>query len=82
MTPRENYLRAIERRGPAWIPCHIVLNSRNWKTYRERLEEVVLAHPRIFPHHTPGAVDYDNVWFRCREGELRDAWGCLWRNVE
>ncbi len=82
MTERENYLRALENRRPEWIPCHVMLNSRNWKEHRERLEEIVLAHPRVFPGHTRGAVDYDAVWFRCAVGELHDQWGCLWRNVE
>lgn len=82
MTSRENYLRTVENRNPEWIPCRVMLNSRNWKAYREWLDDVVLGHPRIFPDHTRGCVDYDYVWFRTQVGELQDAWGCRWRNVE
>ena len=82
ITERENYLRALENRHPEWIPCRVMLNSRNWKEHRERLEDVVLSHPRVFPGHERGNIDYDEVWFRCAVGECIDSWGCVWRNVE
>ena len=83
LSDRENWLRAVTFQYPEWIPCRMSLSPLMWKVFREDLERVVLAHPRIFPEHSEGSVDYDEMPPTYRQGELyRDNWGCVWRNVQ
>jgi len=81
---RENYLRSVEFRGPEYIPCRITVMWPLWNTYRERLEEVALKHPLVFPGFKPGSVKYGE-----KPGVLRanrtlvDPFGCVWSfNIE
>lgn len=46
-----NYLKAMVFDYPEWTPCRVSLMPATWIKYREELEEVVLAHPRIFPDY-------------------------------
>lgn len=84
MSARENWLRAIEYRGPEWIPCSVSFAPQAWRTHRSALEEIVLAHPRLFPGHRAGtAYFFDEMPDVYREGEeYTDNWGCVWRNVQ
>ena len=81
---RENWLRAIEFRGPEWIPCSVGFAPVTWKTHRENLERIMLDHPRLFPGHQEGsACFFDEMPVVYREGEtFRDNWGCLWQNIQ
>jgi len=77
MQARENWLRTVEFRYPEWIPCSVNLSPLAWKTHRQDLEKVVLAHPRIFPGYQEGSVQYDRMPLGYREGEyFIDKWGC------
>jgi hypothetical protein len=79
---RENWLRAVEFRRPEWVPCTVNLSPNTWRVYREDLERIVLAHPRMFPGFRGGDVDFDYLPHAYREGEhYRDSWGCLWYNI-
>lgn len=81
MTERENYLRCLEMRNPDWIPVEANFAPRTWHKYRERLEEIVLEYPDIFPDFEQGSVDFDNYPPVYREGEyFTDNWGCVWYN--
>ena len=82
MTYRENYLRALEFKNPEWIPCSVGFLPITWKTYREDLEKVVLAHPKIFPEYKTEERDFfDQMPPVYRKDEyFRDNWGCLWYN--
>ncbi len=83
LSDRENWLRAVTFGHPEWIPCKMTLAPLTWKVFREDLERIVLAHPRLFPEHREGSVDYDEMPPVYREGELyRDNWGCVWRNIQ
>ncbi|NLF00381.1 MAG: hypothetical protein GX601_05315 [Anaerolineales bacterium] len=83
ISDRENWLRAVEFRHPEWIPCRIALSPLTWHIYREKLERIVLAHPRIFPRHQPCSVNYDEMPVVYRQGERhRDNWGCVWYNIQ
>jgi uroporphyrinogen decarboxylase len=84
LTPRENWLRAVEFRYPAWIPCSVSLSPITWKTYRRDLDEIVRAHPRIFPEYElTGPNFYDEMPVVYRYGEYyRDNWGCVWYNQQ
>ena len=82
MNYRENYLRALEFRHPAWIPCSVNFAPRVWNHYRSDLESIVLEHPRLFPEYPASDHDfYDEMPPVYAQGVLyRDNWGCTWRN--
>jgi|YNPNPStandDraft_1061719.scaffolds.fasta_scaffold23248_4 uroporphyrinogen decarboxylase len=84
MEARENWLRAVEFRYPEWIPCSVGFSPLTWNRYRQDLERIVLAHPRIFPRYRPGQADFfDEMPAVYRQGEYyRDNWGCLWYNIQ
>ena len=77
MTVRENFLRALEFRGPEWIPCTVGFSPIAWHVHREALEDIVLSHPKLFPGFRKGQVDFDR-FPPGYEGTYRDNWGCLW----
>jgi uroporphyrinogen decarboxylase len=82
MTERENWLRAVEYRRPEWIPSTVSLAQLVWHVHREKLEKLVLRHPRLFKGYRRGDVDFDEFPVVYREGEyFRDNWGCLWYNT-
>jgi len=78
MTERENYLRAIGFGKPQWIPCSVGLSPLAWRTHREKLEELVLRHPRIFRDYHKGQTDFDYLPCGYKKGFYRDNWECLW----
>lgn len=81
MTDRENWLRAIEFRNPEWIPCSVMLLPIAWLAHREKLDEVLLRHPLMFPDHKPGGKrNYDEFSDYYTAGKTTtDNWGCTWR---
>ncbi|MCX6030521.1 MAG: hypothetical protein NT169_14640 [Chloroflexi bacterium] len=83
MQARENWLRTVEFRYPEWIPCTVNLAPLAWKTHRQDLEKIVLAHPRIFPGYQEGAVHFDRMPLGYRAGEyFIDKWGCGRLSIE
>ena len=90
LSPRENYLRALQFKGPEWIPVDFGFAPATWKKYRQDLEAVVLNHPRLFPGRVAGETDFDGTEkeaarrepdgpsFRKAGEYYRDGWGCLW----
>lgn len=81
MTDRENYLRALEFRGPEWIPCSVGFSRATWRHYREKLEEIVLRYPLVFRDYRKGDTDFDDLPPVYRIGYFRDNWGCLWHTA-
>ena len=84
LSHRENWLRTMEFRGPEWIPCSVGFAPITWKRHGKGLEEIMLAHPKLFPGYQAGnACFYDEMPVVYRQGEdFRDNWGCLWRNIQ
>lgn len=81
MTDRENWLRTVEFRNPQWIPSSVSLAPLAWHVHRERLEEVALRHPMLFPGFRAGTIDFDAFGVVYREDEYyTDNWGCTWFN--
>ncbi len=90
LSPRENYLRALQFQGPEWIPVDFGFAPATWKKYRTDLESIVLNHPIIFPGRTKGEINFDDMGkeaairepdgpsFRKVGDYYRDGWGCLW----
>jgi len=78
MNLRENYLRTVEMGGPEWIPCQVALTPLIWHTYRERLEDLVIEHPRVFGEYRRGSRDFDDFGIRRKGNIYGDEWGCVW----
>jgi hypothetical protein len=78
-----NYLKTVYFDGPDWTPCGVSLMDATWIKYREALEEIVMAHPRLFPSYRKGSRDFDRVARPMHElGRKTDCWGTVWDNVE
>ena len=54
-----NYLKAVYFGTPEWTPAVVYFLPSAWIAHRERLEELVLSHPRVFPDFRKGSVDFD-----------------------
>ena len=78
-----NLLKTITFDRPEWTICSVGLLPATWMKRREGLEEVVLAHPRIFGAFEKHARDFDRVDSPLYEtGRHTDCWGTVWNNVE
>ena len=76
---RENYLRTIEFREPWFIPCGVYALQATWAKYREKLEEIFLRHPKLFPWFKKGSVKFDDFGIRRKGNVYVDEWGCVWK---
>ena len=82
MTDKDNWLRVVEFRYPERIPCGLKLAPIVWNAHREKLEDLALRHPALFPGFQKGSVSFDDFADGYRQGEYyRDNWGCLWYNT-
>ena len=81
MDVRENYLRAVEMRGPEWIPCNVSVSPPLWYKYREKMEDLIVRHPKIFGEHQKGTIVFDDIDFGIRRAGnvVTDEWGCVWQ---
>lgn len=77
-----NYLKTIYFDFPEWTPCRVGLMPATWMKHRQDLEELVLAHPRIFPGYERGSKDFEGLDNPLYElGQHTDCWGTVWENV-
>jgi len=82
MTPRENFLRAIELRRPAWVPILFELLPAVWKRHGEALRELVKRHPFAFQGlDVEGSRELAEDPLYVEGRSVRDDWGCLWYNA-
>ena len=78
-----NFLKTIYFDYPEWTICTVGLMPATWMKYRHDLEQLVLAHPRIFPGYKKGSKDFDAVDSPLYEqGRHTDCWGTVWENIE
>jgi hypothetical protein len=78
-----NYLKTLYFDYPEWTPFVVSLMPATWMKYREELEELVLAHPRIFPGYRQGAKNFDEIPNPLYDlGRHTDCWGIVWENIE
>ena len=85
MNERENWLRTVEFRNPAHIPCSVGFSFPTWHTHRQNLEALILEHPHLFPDFEPGEHNWDPTTLPVvyRQGEIyTDYWGCTWSNIQ
>jgi hypothetical protein len=73
---REKKLRVIDINGCEWIPCRLGVFPTAWSKYREKLEELLAKHSRLFPGFKKGSVDF---LARVKGKEVLYAFECLWR---
>ncbi len=77
------YLKAMYFDYPEWTPYSVSIMPGTWIKHREALEEIILAHPRSFPHYKKGERDFDRIDDPFYElGEKIDCWGTVWNNEE
>ncbi len=79
-----NYLKTMYFDHPTWTPCTSGMLPAAWMAHRERMEEIVLAHPRLFPDYKKGSIDFDFKKMPMPLYELghhTDCWGTLWNNI-
>ena len=77
-----NLLKTITFDRPEWTPCAIGLLPATWMKHREGLEQLLLAHPRLFPGFRAGTTDFDAVGSPLYElGRHTDCWGTVWENI-
>ncbi|HRU06210.1 MAG TPA: uroporphyrinogen decarboxylase family protein [Candidatus Brocadiia bacterium] len=84
LTRRENFLRNVRFQGPEYTPCRVVINMASWDLWREKMEEVVLRHPILFPSYRKGQMNFNNLTFAPgyrKDEDFVDAWGCTWRST-
>jgi hypothetical protein len=79
---RDNYLKTLEFRKPDWIPCSFGISPATWKGYRDKLEDIIVAYPRIFGYYKRRGQGFDNFSGPYAEGYYTDNWGCVWHNVQ
>ncbi|MCE7990101.1 MAG: hypothetical protein DYG89_53835 [Caldilinea sp. CFX5] len=78
-----NFLKTLYFATPEWTPVVVSLMPATWMKYRADLEEIVLAHPRIFPGYQKGDRDFDFIPNPLYElGLHTDCWGVIWENIE
>lgn len=78
-----NFLKTVYFDRPEWTICRVGLMPATWMKYRESLENLVLAHPRVFPGYRQGDKDFDALPSPLYAAGLhRDCWGIVWQNIE
>ncbi len=78
----ENFLRAIEFRRPEWIPCAVSIMPATWVKYKEKVEKIVLGHPKLFPHYKKGDFRKEKLTRAYQKGRWKDVWGIGWDNIK
>jgi hypothetical protein len=80
-----NYLKTIYFDYPEYTMASVGFLPATWIKHRGALEELVLAHPRVFPGFVKGSVDFDfkvGMWSPLYElGRHTDCWGVTWNNI-
>lgn len=81
--PESNRIQSLTFAYPDVIPVSASILPAAWMKYREALDEIVCRHPLLFGPCVPGERDYDAIHTATyRAGQHRDAWGCVWSNVQ
>jgi uroporphyrinogen decarboxylase len=78
---QEDRIKALKYEHPEFIPVGMGFLGKTWMTYREKLEDIVLRYPNVFPGYKKGQQNFDDVSGTYVAGDHTDAWGCVWSNV-
>lgn len=85
LSHRENWLRTVRMTGPERMPYGIHLSGASWAALGEKLEQVVLRHPKTWPNFRKGSVDWSRPRYDPIEDpsqDFVDAWGSVWRTTK
>ena len=75
----ENMLRVIHFDHPEWTPVLVGFLPAAYTKYGEKLDDIRLAHPRLFPTFKPGQpMTAQDLYVA---GKTTDCWGCVWDNL-
>jgi len=78
----ENFLQTVKFRYPEWIPCTVSIMPATWIKYKEKVERIVLDHPKFFPHYKKGDFKKTKLNRAYQKGRWKDVWGIVWNNIE
>jgi len=85
MTDRENLLRTIRFEKPERTPMSFRVSNGCWYHYEQSaLEDLMSAHPLLFPGFEPHAGSHRPelpAWQRAGEA-YTDPWGCVWETAQ
>ena len=82
ITPRENRIRALEYRHPAWIPCSLNTVPLFWWVYGDALADLAKRHPKVYRDGELVKPDQDITELPAEYepgSTYRDEWGILWQ---
>ncbi|MFX0102730.1 MAG: uroporphyrinogen decarboxylase family protein [Candidatus Hodarchaeota archaeon] len=80
---KDNYLRALEFRGPDWIPCSVSIFGAVWAKYRDKLRDITARYPFIFGTLIKHKRNFDHINSRHKpDTYFRDNWDCLWYSAK
>lgn len=82
LTKSQNYLRAMDRQYPEWIPCWINIAYDTWMAEKEQLKPLIAEYPHLFENATslPDEITPKTLPKPYAPGMYTDAWGCVWEN--
>ena len=79
----KNYFDTVHFNHPEWVPCRLSILPATWLQHREKVEEIVLSHPKLFPDYKKGQKNFNEMTDGLfKEGIITDNWGCTWKNVK
>lgn len=81
MTDAENYMRAVEFRGPDRIPYNVFIMPATRRKYGKSLEDLISGYPEIAKSYQVGSREYYSLPEGYKKGTYVDEWGCEWGNL-
>ncbi|MEM4168591.1 MAG: hypothetical protein QXY99_00735, partial [Thermoproteota archaeon] len=78
MPSKKILLKVMDLDGCGFVPSNVAISQATWHKYRERLEDVLVKHPKIFPGFKKGSVDFDDFGTHRKGNTVVDEWGCVW----
>lgn len=77
----DNYTKFATFNYPDFIPVGISFLPATWLKHGKVLEDIVLAHPVIFPDYKESQYKHIKIGGLYAYGHKFDAWGCEWDNI-
>lgn len=78
MIPRDAMLKIIDMKGCGLVPSNVVISQATWHKHREKLEDILMKHPNVFPNFKRGSVKFDAFGVQRKGNLVMDDWGCIW----
>ncbi|MCM8785864.1 MAG: hypothetical protein NC827_06295 [Candidatus Omnitrophica bacterium] len=78
----QNFLKSVLFQYPEKIPVRMGFLPATWFEYGEKMEEIVLSHPNIFPNYKKGSFKNIKLSPEYRKGMVKDVWDITWENIQ